>query len=37
MSAKMHGTELSGVAVPCDATVLKQKGNNRTIELNHEV
>ena len=30
MSAKMHGTELSGVkAAPCDAAVLKQ--GNRTI------
>ena len=37
MSAKMHGTELSGVkAVPCDAVVLKQK-ENRTIELNHRL
>ena len=30
MSAKMHGTELSGVkAVPCDAAVLKQKETGR--------
>ena len=30
MSAKMHGTELSGVkAVPCDVAVLKQKETGR--------
>ena len=36
MSAKMHGTELSGVkAVPCDAAVLKQKETGQ--ELNHRL
>lgn len=30
MSAKMNGTELSGVkVVPCDAAVLKQKETGR--------